>query len=140
VNTRRGLTTLLALGAGLIAFAGCGPGRTKGDIATVDLNRIMGNWPKFANYNNQIQADQAAIETSKAPESQKARQRAELQQRYLQFQAEITGDISNAAQQIATQRKFTMVFTRQGVGYGGTDITSDVEKILKIEEKATPKP
>jgi len=123
-----------------VCLSGCGPGRSKSDIATVDLNRIIGNWPKFANYNNQIQADQAAIETSRAPESQKARQRAELQQRYIQFQSEISGDITSAAQQVAAQRKFKMVFTRQGVGFGGTDITADVEKILKIEEKATPAP
>ena len=124
----------------LIALSGCGIGKPKSDVATVDLARIMANWPKFANYNNQIQADAFAIESSKAPESQKARQRAELAQRFNQFQQEITSDVSGAAQQVATNRKFKMVFTRQGIGYGGTDITADVEKILKIEEKATPKP
>ena len=123
-----------------LALAGCGIGKPKSQVAIVDLTRIMANWPKFANYNNQIQADAFAIESSKAPESQKARQRAELQQRYAQFQQEISGNISEAAQQVANDKKFKMVFTRQGVGYGGTDITTDVEKILKIEEKATPKP
>lgn len=124
----------------VLALAGCGIGQPKSPVAIVDLTRIMANWPKFANYNNQIQADAFAIESSKAPESQKARQRAELQQRYAQFQAEISANISEAAQQVANDKKFKMVFTRQGVGYGGTDITTDVEKILKIEEKATPKP
>ncbi|MBV8074314.1 MAG: hypothetical protein JO140_02705 [Candidatus Eremiobacteraeota bacterium] len=122
------------------ALSGCGVGKPKADVATVDVTRIMANWPKFANYNNQIQADAFAIESSKAPESQKARQRAELAQRFTQFQSEITNDVSQAAQQVASQKNLKMVFTRQGVGFGGTDITSDVEKILKIEEKATPKP
>ena len=124
----------------MLAVSGCGVFQPQSPVATVDLTRIMSNWPKFANYNNQIQADAFAIESSKAPDSQKARQRAELSQRYGQFQAEITNDVSGAAQQVATQKKLKMVFTRQGVGYGGIDITADVEKILKIEEKATPKP
>jgi len=124
----------------LLALAGCGIMKPKSQIAIVDLTRIMANWPKFANYNNQIQADAFAIESSKAPESQKSRQRAELQQRYAQFQTEISGNITQAAQQVANENKYQMVLTRQGVGYGGTDITTDVEKILKIEEKATPKP
>ncbi|MBV8601026.1 MAG: OmpH family outer membrane protein [Candidatus Eremiobacteraeota bacterium] len=136
------MNKLIAAGVLSAAFAltACGVGKPKSDVATVDLTRIMANWPKFANYNNQIQADAFAIESSKAPETQKAKQRAELAQRYTQFQSEITNDVSQAAQQVATQKNLKMVFTRQGVGYGGTDITTDVEKILKIEEKATPKP
>lgn len=134
------LLQALAVGIVTVVLSGCGIGRPRSDIATVDLTRIMANWPKFENYNNQIQADAFAIETSKGPESEKARQRAELQQRFAQYQREITNDISTAATQVANQKKFKMVFTRQGVGYGGVDITADVEKILNIQEKATPKP
>ena len=131
---------LIALALAIVGIAGCGIGKPSSDIATVDLTRIMANWPKFENYNNQIQADAFAIEQSKEPESQKARQRAELQQRFMQYQSEITGDIRGAATQIATQKKLKLVLTRQGVGYGGVDITGDVEKALNIQEKATPKP
>lgn len=130
----------IALAIVAVALAGCGIGKPKSDIGTVDLTRIMANWPKFENYNNQIQADAFAIDQSKEPESQKAKQRAELQQRFQQYQQEITGDIRGAAQQVATQKSIKLVFTRQGVGYGGVDITSDVEKVLNIVEKATPKP
>jgi hypothetical protein len=139
VNKR--ILTVLAHAAFVsVVLAGCGVGKPKSDVAIVDITRIMANWPKFANYNNQIQADSVAIESSKAPESQKAKQRAELQQRYAQFQTEIVGDVTDAARQVANDKKFKLVFTRQGVGYGGTDITSDVESILKIEERATPPP
>lgn len=137
---KHGVMTALAVGMVVLALAGCGVGRSKSDIAVVDMSRIMANWPKFENYNNQIQADAFAIETSKEPESEKIKQRAELQQRFAQYQREITTDISNAAQQVAKQHNFKMVFTRQGVGYGGTDVTGDVEKILNIQEKATPSP
>ena len=130
----------LIVALGVAMLSGCSMLKPSGDIGIVDLTRIMTNWPKFENYNNQIQADAFAIEASKEPESQKAKQRAELQQRYAQYQTEITGDIRGAATTVATQKKLKLVFTRQGVGYGGVDITPDVEKILKIDEKATPKP
>jgi hypothetical protein len=132
--------TALTFGVAGAALSGCGNGGGSSQIATVDLARIMANWPKFENYNNQIQADAFAIETSKEPESEKVKQRAELQQRFAQYQREITNDISNAANTVATQKKIKLVFTRQGVGYGGLDITADVEKALNIQEKATPKP
>jgi len=32
------------------------------------------------------------------------------------------------------------VLTREGIGYGGVDITPDVEKSLNITEKPTPSP
>jgi Skp family chaperone for outer membrane proteins len=137
---RRYIQHGIALAIVVLALAGCGIGRAKSDIGIVDLTRIMANWPKFENYNNQIQADAFAIEQSKSPESQKVRQRAELQQRFAQYQQEITGNIHDAAQQVATQKNIKLIFTRQGVGYGGVDITSDVEKVLNITEKATPKP
>ena len=130
----------IALAIVAVALCGCGIGKPKSDIGIVDLTRIMANWPKFENYNNQIQADAAAIEQSREPESQKAKQRAELQQRFAQYQTEITGNIHDAAQQVATQKNYKMILTRQGVGYGGVDVTADVEKVLNITEKATPKP
>ena len=41
---------------------------------------------------------------------------------------------------MAGDKHLQLVFTRQFVGYGGVDITPDVEKILNITEKATPAP
>jgi Skp family chaperone for outer membrane proteins len=140
MNRRYKAKQFVAIAAAVAALTGCAVLKQHSNIGIVDLTRIMANWPKFENYNNQIQADALAIEASKEPESQKARQRAELQQRYAQYQQEITGDIRNAATQVASQKNYKLVFTRQGVGYGGVDITSDVEKILNIQEKATPKP
>jgi Skp family chaperone for outer membrane proteins len=50
------------------------------------------------------------------------------------MQTEVTGDVRNAVQQIAAQRHFSLVVTREFVGYGGVDITPDVEKLLNITE------
>jgi Skp family chaperone for outer membrane proteins len=112
----------------------------KSSIGLIDTARITSNWPKFLNYQNQIAADEAAIQRTNSSNAQKAQQVAQLQQRYASAQRELTDDVSNAAQQVAKDKGLSYVFTRQYVGYGGVDITADIEKILKIDEKATPAP
>jgi Skp family chaperone for outer membrane proteins len=106
----------------------------------IDTARITSNWPKFQNYQNQIVADETAIQRSNTSQAQKAQQIAQLQARYVSAQRELTDDVSNAAQQVAKDKGLTYVLTRQYVGYGGIDITGDIEKVLKIDEKATPAP
>ena len=130
----------LAWGVLAALLVGCGGHKDPTDIATLDVSRITANWPKFANYQNQLSADMAALDRSKVSARDKQRQRAALETRYAQFQTEVTQDVQRAAEQVAHDRGFKMVVTRQFVGYGGADITADVEKILKIEEHATPKP
>jgi Skp family chaperone for outer membrane proteins len=131
---------LIAAALGSTLIAGCSPPAPKSTIGLIDTARITNNWPKFQNYQNQIAADEAAIQRSNSSSAQKAQQIAQLQQRYVSAQRELTDDVSNAAQQVAKDKGLSYVFTRQYVGYGGVDITTDIEKILKIEEKATPAP
>jgi Skp family chaperone for outer membrane proteins len=135
------LLYLAAASAAMVLGAGCtSPGGSSGDVGTVNVARITANWPKFLNYQNQLTADAQAIDRSGVPESRKAKQRADLQQRFQRFQDEVSGDVRSAAEQVATTRHLKLVVTREFVGYGGVDITGDVEKILKITESATPKP
>ncbi len=117
------------------SLTGCG-NKQSSDVAVVDVPRIMQFWPKFINYQNQINNDQFTIERSNASPAQKQKEREVLAQRFIQMQNEITDDVRTAAQQVATDKHFKLVFTRQYVGYGGNDITTDVEKVLKIDEKA----
>jgi Skp family chaperone for outer membrane proteins len=123
----------------LLSLAACSGG-PKADIGLVDEERIKANWPKFLNYQNQLSYDAQTIERSGKPERDKQRLRSELQARFAQDQGELYNDVTDAAKQVAGDKHLTYVFTRQYVGYGGIDITPDVEKILKIEEKATPAP
>jgi Skp family chaperone for outer membrane proteins len=109
-------------------------------IGLVDVQRISSNWPKFQNYQNQLAADAQTIENSKRSARDKAAARAVLQARFAQAQTELSTDVSTAAKQVAADRHLTFVLTRQYVGYGGVDITADVEKILKIDDKSTPAP
>ncbi|GAC1304330.1 MAG: hypothetical protein NVSMB21_04630 [Vulcanimicrobiaceae bacterium] len=124
----------------LVALGGCAtatdPAAT---IGTVDLARIQANWPKFINYSNQLAADTDAINRSSAPQRQKQQQLDALRRRYVDMQNEVSGDVRTAAESVANERHYKLVVTRQFVGYGGVDITSDVEKILKITEKSGAK-
>ncbi len=128
---------ILFIAVGVAAFAGCASQPTP--VATIDLTRIQANWPKFINYSNQLASDTAAIQRSGASTRDKAQQLDRLRQRYVDMQNEVTGDVRSAAEQVANDRHFKLVVTRQYVGYGGVDITPDVEKILKISEKAPAK-
>ena len=133
-NISRAAATI-ALFASLCACTG-----PKSDIGLVDTTRLMQNWPKFQNYQNQLANDAQTIDRSSKNDRDKARARAELQQRFTQAQTELSNDVSTAAKQVAADKHLTYVFTRQYVGYGGIDITPDIEKILKIEEKPSPTP
>jgi len=129
----------LIAGALLASLCACSKG-TQSNIGLVDVQRISQNWPKFQNYQNQLANDAATIEHSKKPDRDKARARAQLQARFAQAQSELSVNVTDAAKQVAADKHLTYVFTRQYVGFGGVDITADVEKILKIEDKSTPAP
>jgi Skp family chaperone for outer membrane proteins len=130
---------LVALAASLLGATGCSHGPDS-DIGLVDVARITANWPKFINYQNQLNADMQAIQRSSVSDTVKARQVEGLQLQFQQNQTELTNDVRGAAQQVAAAKQLHFVVTRQYVGFGGVDITSDVEKALNITEAATPAP
>ena len=132
-------STLLPALFALFALAGCnGSSGASSQIATVDISRITANWPKFINYNNQLAADTDAINRSSASQRDKQRQIDGLRRRFVSMQDEVTNDVRSAAAQVANDRHFKLVVTREFTGYGGVDITADVEKLLKITEKSPP--
>ena len=122
----------------LATLAGCAT-QTDSSVATIDLTRIQNNWPKFINYSNQLASDTASIQRSAGSQQQKARELDELRRRYVSMQNEVSGDVRDAAAKVADQRHIKLVVTRQFVGYGGVDITPDVEKLLNITEASPVK-
>jgi Skp family chaperone for outer membrane proteins len=130
---------LAALAASLLGMAACSK-PPQGDIGLVDVPRITSNWPKFLNYQNQLNADMIAIRNSHSSDNEKARALQGLRDRFATNQTELTNNVRDAASQVASDKHLRFVFTRQFVGYGGLDITPEVEKILQITEKATPAP
>lgn len=129
-------TFLLAAIAAAI-LSGCG---TSSPVGLVDVQRIVSNWPEYQNYQNQLLADEKTIAGGRGNRAQKQRAAMAMQQKYAKITDQLTQQIRDASKKIAEQKQLKLVLTREGVGFGGTDITPDVEKTLNITEKATPSP
>ncbi len=130
---------IIIAAAACAALSACAGQPSDSSVATVDLVRIQANWPKFINYSNQLASDTEAINRSSADTRSKSRQLDQLRKRYVDMQNEVSGDVRKAAESIANDKHYKLIVTRQFVGYGGVDITADVEKLLNITEKAPAK-
>lgn len=126
------ITTLAAA-----LLAGCG---SSSPVGLVDVQRIVANWPTYQNYQNQLVLDEQSITQKKESLQQKRRDAIALQARYAKITEQLTQQVRDAASKIAQQKNLKLVVTREGVGYGGVDITPEIEKALNITEKATPSP
>jgi len=132
VNKKILLATLAAA-----TFAGCA---NTSPVGLVDVNRVVQNWTVYKSFQQQLLADEQSIAQSKAPTAVKQREAAELQKKYQGITDELTKQIRDAATKIAQQEHLTLVVTKEGVGYGGVDITKDVEKAMNITDSASPAP
>jgi Skp family chaperone for outer membrane proteins len=122
--------TIAALAATLLA--GCMANSSS--VGLIDVQRLTSNWPQYNNAQNQLLADERAVQTGGGSMAQKRALAAQLQVKYGRLSEQMVSQIKDAAQKVAQQRNLKFVLTREFVGYGGTDITPDVEKILGITE------
>ena len=131
---RYSLIAILSIAA---ALAGCG---THSAVGLVDVQRLVTNWQEYQGYQNQMYSEERSISSRRESNVRKQRDAIELQQKYGKITDRLSKQIRDAAGKIATDRRLKLVLTREGVGYGGVDITSDVEKALNITEKPSPSP
>lgn len=129
-----------ALAVLVLAAMVTGCARTHSTVAVVNIATIEQRWPKFINYYRQIQANYVAINESKISADEKRRALAQWQQQSARWQDEVTNDVRDAVKQIAAEKHYQLVVTRQGVAFGGDDITTDVERALKIDTSGSPPP
>jgi Skp family chaperone for outer membrane proteins len=127
---------LLAILATAIV-AGCA---NTSPVGLVDVNRIVGNWTVYQQFQQQLMVDEQSIAQSRASQGVKQREAAALQRKYAGITAALTKEIRDAASKVAQAKNLTLVVTKEGVGYGGVDITLDVEKAMNITDKGTPAP
>ncbi len=125
-----------ALAAALLA--GCSGNSSP--VGLIDVNRVVANWSTYQNYQQQLLVEEQKIVRSRASTAQKTAQANALQKKYAGITNDLTKQIRDAASRVASQRNLKLVVTTEGVGYGGVDITPDVEKLMNITEKATPSP
>ena len=109
-------------------------------VGLIDVQRVTANWPQYTNANNQMLADERAIETGPGSNAEKQRRAAQMNAKYQQVSLQLVTQIKNAASKVAQQKNLKLVVTREFVGYGGVDITPDVEKAMNITESASPSP
>lgn len=128
---------LLLVTAAAALLAGCA---NSSPVGLVDINRIVVNWTVYQQFQQQLMVDEQSIAQSHASQGEKTKAALALQQKYAKITAELTNKIRDAASKVATQKNLTLVVTKEGVGYGGVDITPDVEKAMDITEKASPSP
>lgn len=127
---RAKLASMLPVLLVAVGLSGCAHAHSK--VAVVNVTNIEQHWPKFINYANQLQANYNSIITAKMSASERQRQILQFQQQEHRWQNEVTDEVRGVVKDIAAQQHYELVVTRQGVAYGGDDITNDVEKALKI--------
>jgi len=120
-----------------LMVAGCAGHNT---IGLVDVQRVVANWPEYQTYQTQLYTEERSIAGRRESTSRKQRDTIALEKKYATLNDSLSKQIHDVAAKIATQDSLKLVLTREGIGYGGVDITSDVEKALNITEKATPTP
>lgn len=108
-------------------------------VGILDVQRLTANWPQYSNTQNQLLADERAIEVGKGSAKQKQQQAAQLQAKYSALSNQLVNQIKDAAAKVAQQKNLKIVVTREYLLYGGTDITPDVEKQMGITE-SSPSP
>jgi Skp family chaperone for outer membrane proteins len=118
-------------------ITGCGG---HGSIGLVDVQRIVANWPEYQTYQTQLLGEERSISTRRESAKRKQSDLVALERKYTTLNDSLSKQIHDVAAKIATQDSLRLVLTREGIGYGGVDITTDVEKALNITEKATPTP
>jgi Skp family chaperone for outer membrane proteins len=109
-------------------------------IGLVDVQRIVSNWPEYQGYQNQLLTEERSISSRRESATRRQRDALGLERKYSKVTDQLSAQIRDAAGKIASQSQLKLVLTREGIGYGGVDITSQVEKALNITEKATPTP
>jgi len=123
-------------------LAGCTGASSTGNspVGLIDIQRVVSNWTEYQSYQNQLTTEEQAITQGKGSNDQKRSAAIALQAKYGKITDQMTQQIRDAAAKIAVDKGLKLVVTREGVGYGGVDITPDVEKAMNISEKASPAP
>jgi type IV pilus biogenesis protein CpaD/CtpE len=122
-----------------VLFTGCSSPQNSG-VGTVDIARITSHWRKFSDYERQLRTESERIGASQVSEDQRRAQLDILHTKYEAQQNEITTRVRQAADRVAQRAGLRLVVTREFVGYGGRDVTGEVEAALGIVETPSPAP
>ena len=121
--------------------AGCGTQEKPAAVGVVDMQKVMKENPKIKDMQDklaakakslmeQLEKDRAEL---KPEEFQKKEQAAyaEFTQMKQEFEAQIEADTKKALEEIAKEKKLGAVVYKNGMAWGGIDVTEDVLKKLQ---------
>jgi outer membrane protein len=130
------LMTIVMLVFGTAIVGAAPKSDSQSTIGIVDVVRIMSESPKVKAL--QAQLDQTGKELSKqldaekanlSPEEFKKKQDAavqEFQRRKTELESQVDLSIKQAMEKVAKEKKISLILYKNGVAYGGTDITNEV--------------
>lgn len=133
---RKNVKVMMLLG-GLLIFAlllgGCAQ---SGAVGVLDINKVMSESPKVKEYQEQLNqkgqeltskldAEKPSISAEQFQTKQEAAYKEFLQMKQ-DFEQKIDDSVKQATEQVAKEKKLSTVIYKNGVAYGGTDVTQDV--------------
>jgi Skp family chaperone for outer membrane proteins len=125
---------LIIIATAAALLAGCA---NNSPVGLIDIGRIVANWKTYQLNQQQLMIDEQKIVQSRVSNAQKQREALALQKKYAGITEDLTKQIRDAANKVASDKGLKLVVTKQGVGYGGVDITPDVEKVMNITEASS---
>ncbi|SHI86982.1 OmpH family outer membrane protein [Propionispora hippei] len=132
-RTMKTLLLLVAVVAAALLFSGCGSTQ---NVGVLDVNKVMTDSPKVKQFQDQLNtkgkelSDQ--LEKDKpnisAEEFQKRQEAAynEFLKMKQDMEGQIDTSIKQTLEQVAKDKKMSIVLYKNGVAQGGTDITDEV--------------
>lgn len=132
-NNVKGLALLCCLIIFALFLGGCAQ---SGAIGVLDVNKVMSESPKVKQYQDQL--NQKGQELTKqldaekpglTPEQYQAKQEAAYKD-FLQtkqtMETQIDESIKQATEQVAKEKRLGTIMYKNGIAYGGTDVSQDV--------------
>ncbi len=123
----------------LLCLAACSSSSNSG-VGTVNIERITTHWSKFSDYERQLTEESQRITATQEGDDARRQQLEALHTKYEALQSEITTEVRQAANKVAQAQGLHLIVTREFVGYGGRDVTDDVEAALGVVETPSPAP
>ena len=140
VSLKKLPVVLMVIALLVVLISGCSPKPPK--MGVIDMDQVIKESPRAQSY--QVQLDKRGEEIQKkykdiadqkiTPEEKQKKQEAALQEFIAvkkELEDKLNAEIENAVKAVANEQKMDIVFYKQSIRYGGTDITREVIDRLK---------
>lgn len=134
-----GLALVLVAFLATLVLGGCAS--NQGAVGVLDMNKVMTESPKIKQLQDQLNVKGKELSDSlekdkpniSADEFQKRQEAAynEFLKTKQDLESQIDASVKQALDQVAKEKKLSVILYKNGVAQGGTDITDDVLKRMQ---------